>query len=210
MTQRLGRLVSPDDRDRRFQIRRQRSPLVRRYWRDSAAWLNQGDTPSCVGHAWSHWALNAPIIQSIDPMGVYRLAQCVDEWPGEEYDGTSVRAGAKVMELLGFISEYRWAWTLPPMIDALLTQGPVVLGINWYAGMDEPDRDGFLHPTGELVGGHAILATGIDVERKKIRLKNSWGQEWGENGRAWLSFDDARRLISEDGEVCLAIEKEAM
>lgn len=210
MDRKFGRLVSPDPRDRMFQVHRSRSTRVRRYWRDSAAWYDQGDTSSCVGHAWAHWAVNAPVVQRIDPFGVYTLARFLDEWDGEDYDGTSVRAGAKVMLALGYIAEYRWATTLQLAIDALLEQGPVVVGTTWYEGMFEPDRGGFIHPTGDAVGGHAYLWTGVDTKAEKIRVKNSWSQQWGQDGRAWLSFADAKQLIAEDGEVCLALEQLAI
>lgn len=210
MDRKFGRLVSPDPRDRMFQVRRSRSSRVRRYWNDSAVWYDQGETSSCVGHAWAHWAANSPIVQRINPFGVYTFSQYLDEYAGEDYEGTSVRAGAKVMKALGFIAEYRWATTLQLAIDALLEQGPVVVGTNWYEGMMEPDRDGFIHPTGEVVGGHGYLWNGVDVAKRRIRVKNSYGRKWGQRGRAWLSFDDAKRLIAEDGEVCLALEQLAI
>lgn len=136
----------------------------------------------------------------------YQRAQTMDEWPGEDYDGTSVRAGAKVLQDTGFISEYRWAWDGMEAIRAVLDIGPVVVGTNWYEGMFEPNDRGLVVPSGSIAGGHAYLIDGANLNRGLVRLKNSWSKSWGRGGRAVMTITDFSRLISEDGEACLATE----
>jgi hypothetical protein len=183
-----------------------------RYWSDRGWWGDQGATPQCVAYAWTHWLEDGPVAQPgrapcVDPAELYRAAQRADEWEGEDYDGTSVRAGAKVLKARGYIAEYRWARTIDALVYALLEQGPVVLGVNWYAGMESPDARGIVRAAGEILGGHAIVANGVNVPRGLVRLKNSWGRAWGRSGRCWLPIDDLARLVAEEGEACLAVEK---
>ena len=45
--------------------------------------------------------------------------------------------------------------------------------------MNEPDQRGFLHPTGELLGGHEYLVLGCDVEHQQVTILNSWGRRVG-------------------------------
>jgi hypothetical protein len=206
----FGRLVSKDARDKRFRISRMRAkaPRGRRVWKSSWAG-DQAATPQCVGFAWSHWLNSQPIKQFIQPSGIYQYAQHVDQWDGTDYDGTSVRAGAKVLQDLGFIESYRWGWTQEDVSQAILTLGPVVIGSNWYTDMMVPDQNGFLHPSGNIVGGHAYLLYGVDTVKKLYFLKNSWGVDWGKNGTALLAFGDLQNLLYRDGEACIGIERKA-
>lgn len=208
MQRTFGRIAKPDDRDQNYRLTapRRKSKRISRYWSDHWFFGNQGQNPYCVGFAWVHWLSNHPVRQWVNPEGVYHVAQRFDEWPGEDYEGTSVRAGAKVLQSLGFISEYRWGFDLPSIVATVLEVGPVVFGTDWYEGMSEPDKYGYLNPTGQILGGHAYLVNGVDTRRQRFRIKNSWGQDWGIKGRAYLSFADAEKLITEGGEACLAIE----
>lgn len=217
----LGRLHIPDSRDERFLLRnvlpKAEPRLTHRYWWPSGWWGDQGYTPQCVAYAWMHWLEDGPITHAprgigegpvLDPRLVYREAQRVDQWPGESYDGTSVRAGAKVLQQRGLIGSYRWGWTLADLIDSVLQLGPTVVGTWWYSEMWNTDAEGFLHVSGSRVGGHAYLVNGVNVRRGVLRLKNSWGRGWGENGAAWIGFEDMERLIHEHGEVCIADENQ--
>lgn len=210
----FGRLPSSDERDRRFLISAavDRPDREYRYWWSGGWWGDQGPLPHCVGYAWTHWLEDGPVTHKgqapiVNPAELYRAAQRVDEWPGESYDGTSVRAGAKILQEMGLIAEYRWGWDLDSLVAALLAEGPVVVGTWWYAGMMGADEKGFVRATGRRLGGHAYLVNGVNVRERRLRLKNSWGRSWGQNGHAWISFDDMERLITEDGEVCLALER---
>ena len=40
-----------------------------------------------------------------------------------------------------------------------------------------------------LCGGHVVLITGYDLNRRVFTFKNSWGSSWGDGGYGFLSFD---------------------
>ena len=197
-----GRDHAADYRD--YSLAAVRTTRRSRKWRDSQWSGNQGSEPSCVGFAWAHWLTSSPISQFADPSGIYRLAQFLDEWEGE-YDGTSVRAGAKVLALLGHVAEYRFTVDEDVLRGNLLEVGPVVIGVNWYRGMENPDSDGVIVPKGRLLGGHALLIVGYKSGR--YTLKNSWEPDWGLAGHCLLAAEHLQRLLDEDGEACLATEQ---
>ena len=209
MTRVFGRRYAQDNRDRKFLLRAA-APMaprpVRKTWR---IWWkgDQGSTPQCVGYSW-HARLRAlPNLQrDPSPEIIYAMAQRNDEWPGEDYDGSSVRGGAKSLQAMGKISAYGWAFNAQDALQWVGNHGPVVLGTNWYAGMMTPGKDGLLSVKGRSVGGHAYLLLGYDDSKSMALIQNSWGPKWGVNGRAWLSYENLDRLIQEDGEACAPTE----
>lgn len=44
-------------------------------------------------------------------------------------------------------------------------------------------------------GGHAMLVTGYDDDLGAYRLLNSWGDDWGDQGYAWLSYGAFSRQV---------------
>lgn len=213
----LGRVGTRDHRDLMYQMSELLPPTTERtfrYWWDEGYWGDQGHHPACVGFAWLHLLEDGPVTQEprtkgetrFDGLEIYREAQKRDEWAGEDYEGTSVRAGAKLLRERGLISRYYWAWDVATVERALLDLGPVVVGTDWFEGMFTPDEDGFVHPTGAWVGGHAYLLNGVNVKERKVRAKNSWGRNWGENGQFWLHYDDLATLLARYGEACVPTE----
>lgn len=213
----LGRRVASDPRDFNYLARqvlalplKPPSPRSSPYYRTGRV-LDQGSTPQCVGYSWRQWLSSAPIMSKGGPDAslVYREAQLVDEWPGQDYDGTSVRAGAKVLHALGHIHSYWWGFNSVTVRDWILDGwGTVVLGINWYEAMFHPDNDGCIEPRGPLRGGHALLCVGYSAGRKAFRLINSWGEGWGQKGRCWLRAQDLDLLLEQQGEACMAVEQQ--
>lgn len=213
---RLGRLKAFDGRSRDFPIRKliPSTTLKNRNWKCSVV-LDQGNWGSCVGNGWSHELIATPKVNIVDEKfareKIYFEAQKIDAYPGGEYPGgdgsggTSVLAGAKVVQKLGYMKEYRWAFGLQDVLLALSHYGPVVVGVDWTNNMFDPDANGFIHPTGGVAGGHCFLLTGIDVKQKYVTMHNSWGSSWGKNGEAKISFDDLQTMLNNEGEACVAV-----
>ena len=215
----LTREQKIDERDKNYLIENYFSdshplmatPLTSRFWDDNGWWGNQGNTPQCVAYAWAHWLEDGPVNQSgtppiIQPKLIYENAQKLDEWVGENYAGTSVRGGVKYLKSVGKVQNYYWTFNLQTLINSVLYLGPVVVGTNWYWNMFYPNSEGILNIGGKLAGGHAYVINGVDTKRQLFRIKNSWGRTWGKNGSAYIRFYDMKRLIAQNGEVCLAVE----
>jgi C1A family cysteine protease len=168
---------------------------------------DQGETSQCVGYSFYGLLRAKPNVQhEPTPADIYHAAQKLDAWDGEDYEGTSVRAGAKALKAAGSLKKYVWAFEIEHMIDWLANVGPCVLGIEWTSQMMNPDQDGIIKTGGAIKGGHAILALGYDDRRHMLLLKNSWGRNWGINGRCWIHYEDIDALIRQDGEACAPTE----
>lgn len=213
----FDRIPSFDERSRDYPIR----PLLqvaaatlplRSYTWSCAGVLDQGPDGACVGFGWSGELLARPaVVPGIDnaqALRLYHAAQRVDEWPGEAYEGTSVLAGAKTVKAAGFMGEYRWAFNVDDVLATLGYHGPVVVGWNWRDGMWDIDGDGYVHATGDVVGGHCVFLRAVNVRHQAVLIQNSWGIGWGMNGCAHLSWDDLEQLMADDGEACVPVNRD--
>lgn len=212
-----------DERSLEFPIRAaipERPKRRTKKWRNGVI-LDQGREGACVGFGWTAEALSTPVAVDLsrlkaeapeDPTAfahsIYQRAKVLDGWAGEDYEGTSVHAGAKAMRELGLIKEYRWCFNIEDVIDAILLKGPVVLGIYWYESMyDAPN--GIVEVSGEIVGGHCITAVGFKLAKDSatgedtIILQNSWGYNWGNFGLAEIRVRDLKALLENSGEACI-------
>lgn len=212
----LGRLQVKDERDANYLLPRLPKAATRnyQYWTARPA-LDQLDTPQCVGFSTYQWLTAFPVknVPPFSPTDLYHLAQQNDEWPGEDYDGSSVRGAFKALKDKGYVSEYRWAPDVETVVDHLLMKGPVVVGTEWTYGMFMPDDHGCIDDIdGQVVGGHAYLLIGANRLKPTrngkgaVRVLNSWGTGWADRGRAWLSFSALDVLLKKDGEACTATE----
>lgn len=210
---RLGRLPEFDDASRRFGVC-EVLPMAppRSFSWTCKTWLDQGQEGACTGFSWGHLVAARPKPRAMDNAGaetIYHRARELDQYPGEDYEGSSVLGAAKACVDFGYISSYHWAFGLAELAHAVGYLGPAVLGINWYAGMAQTTSTGLVAATGDLLGGHAILCRGVDVKRRRFRLRNSWGPQWGVAGECLVSYDDMDRLLSEQGEAAIGVVKKA-
>lgn len=191
--------------------------------------LDQGQEGSCVGHGWTGELLASP---KPDPytsplpghqyaIGVYHRAQQIDDYPGENYSGTSVLAGAKVVNERGFNDSYRWCLSIDDVRDTVIASGPVVIGIPWYDSMYETRASGLINVEGDLVGGHCLLVHGYhpgmripgedyNTRFRVFKLRNSWGPSYGKGGTGYIRYEDLRDLLANDGEACTSVGRKTV
>jgi hypothetical protein len=224
----LGRLPKKDERDYlvwQSPLRVAESMRSASYWFMGGAWLDQNGLPHCVGYSWTHWLEDGPIAQpgiigdNAYADDLYFECQRNDEWAGEDYEGTSVRAGAKLMRLRGLVSNYFFAFDIESVKLNVLERGPVVVGTPWYRSMFTPkkydDRTYVckVNKASGRAGGHAYVLNGISLTKEIdgvtgfFRLKNSWGRDWAFKGRCFISIEDVAKLLADDGEMCIASER---
>lgn len=218
-----GRIMSFDPRDQKFRARSELGiiePTVnRRFWKTGPV-LDQGTTQQCVAYTGNQLLMSYPVVNKPykTEQELYRLCQLNDEWEGEEpaYFGTSTRALMRVLRAAGLIKSYLWAFNADTIRRWLLMRGPVVIGTNWYSGMNKVDSQGFIHVTGVPEGGHETMLRGWDdtvrCPRHRVfgatRLMNSWGERWGQQGKAWVCSKDLDSLIKNNGEAAMVTEIE--
>lgn len=92
---------------------------------------------------------------------------------------------------------------------------PVVVGVktpsDWQGNFKQTVGSVYTYnnSTGFTDGGHAMVAVGYDNELQAIKLMNSWGPSWGNNGFVWLSnksYEEMRLTYrSHDGTKSLPI-----
>jgi len=216
----FGRVYKEDKRDLDFKIDEilttiDMPDISEKFWWADGWTGNQGATSHCVSYSWSHWFEDGPVIQDAiigrqkpvyDTTILYNTFRKYDGIEGN-YDGTTVRAGAKTFQKLGIINEYRWAQTIEDVINTLLYLGPMVVGTKWTEGMNNPSSaQHIIRPSGRASGGHAYLLNGINMEKELFRIKNSWGSTWGYRSAAYIRFSDFEKLLKDRGEACVAFE----
>lgn len=224
----FDRRVHFDDKSRAFPIRSligPQVPRVERQWRPGLT-VDQGSEGACVGFGWTGELLASPVRVKVTnetagntlARGIYTRAKQIDEYPGEDYDGTSVLAGAKVLVERGYMPEYRWAFGIDDLIDTIVAHGPVVVGTDWHDSMYETRPSGLIDISGPIVGGHCWLIYGYHpamrirgedwkARYEVLRMRNSWGYGYGIGGSGLIKVEDMDTLLKAQGECCVPVRR---
>lgn len=221
---RLDRLPEFDEQSREYPVRAlltsdQQQP--RGYTWSVNHWFDQGSDGACVGFAGAHELVARPSEVQLPREGnafakedLYWEAQKIDPWAGGAYpgaspfyEGTSILAGQKVLQRLGYIEEYRWAFGVEDLALAVGYKGPAIIGVPWYQGMFKVHSCGFIHVTGSQAGGHAVVVHSVDADDHYFRIWNSWGRDWGNEGTAKVSFEEMAKLLASWGEAVIPITR---
>lgn len=192
-------------------------PPERVSWTPFAPALDQGREGACAGFA-TAGAVNVATIATHGEigtgpfmlreeaaLGLYKRAQQLDEWAGEDYSGTSVTAVMKAAREAQLITGYRWAFGTRQLAHGLRL-GPAVIGIPWTSGMYRTDARGVVQVTGAKVGGHALVVTGFDPKHPltggaAFEWLNSWGPSYGRAGVGVIPAGSLGQLLAGIGEV---------
>lgn len=158
---------------------------------DSTAWwefFDQGSEGACVGFSVSRMMtlLNR---KRYDAMALYAEARRVDDWPGEDYSGTSVRAGCDVARKTGMWISH--AGTISgPLLGEGIDQNRWALSVSEIAVCLSPSD-----------AGATVMNAGY------VTLLNSWGR-FGYPHFVRLPLDALQRLVfQEDGEATVVVDR---
>lgn len=85
------------------------------------------------------------------------------------------------------------------LITSLNDNNPVVIGFEVFSGFDELDSsDPVVKMPGPMdftLGGHSVCLVGYSIPENKFLAKNSFGQDWGDNGYFWMPFGYASAYV---------------
>jgi hypothetical protein len=199
--------------------------------------LNQGREASCVGHALAA-AINY-LNQKRDTKFtasrrmLYEMARKNDEWPGEDYEGSSIRGAIKGWKNMGVCSEelypytegssgmlnieaakearsngigayYRLAPNLSHFHAALNESGVIIASANVHSGWNKLKEEEIpYNEEQKVLGGHAFAIVGYNSEG--FRVQNSWGKSWADSGKAIWKYEDWVENIMDAWIVTLAL-----
>lgn len=122
----------------------------------------------------------------------YQEAQCLP--PTDE-----IRANARDYTIKSYRRLQREGM-LFAIREALSNEKPVVIAMRVFPSFEEWRGDGNYRHDPDIefqVDFHAVTVVGYDDERRALKVINSWGQEWGDDGFFWMDYRAARQLIAE-------------
>lgn len=187
--------------------------------------LDQGREGACTGYGLATVAnyllrvrRKSPNADEVSAWMLYTMAKRYDEWPGEDYEGSSARGAIKGWYKHGLCARQLWQDRDPDAslatersVDALQRPLGAYFRVNhkdlvaMHAAISEV---GVLYATSSvhegwqdvksgdeaivykpgLIGGHAFAIIGYN--RDGFWIQNSWGPSWGAGGLALLSYTD--------------------
>lgn len=221
---RLGRHVEHDPRSRDYPFMApQTVPIQNVLWPRLSGPFDQGQIGSCTGNATAgavntkplhgaHPASNKILVEA-DALKIYEMATHLDSSPGSyppDDTGSSGLAAAKAAKKLGLIGSYQHAFNLHAALQALM-HGPVITGVAWYEGFDNPDSNDEVFISGQVRGGHELEVRGFSLGRSAdysdslVIAENSWGPNWGNAGMFSFTVATWAQLLAEQGDVTVLV-----
>jgi C1A family cysteine protease len=127
---------------------------------------------------------------------VYTYGICAEKlWP---YDTSLFSVSPTINSYedakLRTIKNYYKVNGLNNILDALNRDYPIVASMHVYSNFNniEYSKDFILtmpSAADDLIGGHALVLVGYDLNKKLVLCRNSFGEHWCMNGYFWVPFD---------------------
>jgi hypothetical protein len=184
------------------------TPIVR--WKAPTI-LDQGQTPHCVGFTGADFIGDEPVLSEVNNAlgdALYYECKIIDGEAGQE-NGSDMRSIGKVLKNRGRIDAYAFAVTVDEIRTWVRTNGPVLMGTNWYNSMFHPDPRGMISIAGSIAGGHAWSIIGHDATPDIAApwiAQNHWGTNWADKGFFYFDDNTLSRLLSEQGDALVTME----
>lgn len=188
--------------------------------------LDQGKEGACTGFGLATVAnyllRRRKVVADPKPVSarmLYEMAKRYDEWPGENYSGSSARGCMKGWHKHGVCGDECWPYkasnrgerlTESRTSDALkrplgayyrvnhkdivaMHTAMAEVGILYATGIvhdgwSQIGKDGVIPFTKDIQGGHAFAIVAYDS--RGFWIQNSWGDDWGKDGFALITYDD--------------------
>lgn len=188
--------------------------------------LDQGQEGACTGFGLATVANFLLKCRSVDPDGtpvsarmLYELARRYDEWPGEQYSGSSARGAMKGWHKHGVCKEITWPYN-PQIPDNQLTdpraEDAADRPLGSYGRVNHKDlvcmhaalaEVGILYATAKVHKGWSHVPQDgripfspdpvgghafaiVAYDKEGFWIQNSWGAGWGKDGFGHLTYDD--------------------
>lgn len=189
--------------------------------------LDQGSEGACTGYGLAtvaNYLLRCrkrhPDKTAVSPRMIYELARRYDDWPGEDYSGSSARGAMKGWHKHGVCAEDLWpgksaeavrhGLTEERACDAWLRPLGAYFRVNhrdlvaMHAAIAEVGvlyATALVHDGWERVGPDGMIEPSfafggghafaiVAYDRHGFWIQNSWGTGWGKGGLARLTYDD--------------------
>lgn len=218
---RLGRHVNHDERSKRYAFRAPDRVTLRTVHHERhVPVFDQGTLGRCVptsglgclatGHLFqAYQSLVSPPYPLSDggAVSAYRDVTRMDPYDGEWEPNDTGSDGLSMAKLLvskGAIAGYQHTFSLSDMLAALM-KSPLITGTVWRRDMYQPDRNGIVHPTGAVQGGHEYVIDSFDAQTNLVGFTNSWGTSWGWQGRFFMRAEDFGTLLEQNGDVTMFV-----
>ena len=187
--------------------------------------LDQGTEGACTGFGLATVANFLLRRRRVDPDDIpvsarmfYEMARRHDEWPGQDYSGSSARGAMKGWHQHGVCGDEVWPYEpgsegvlddvrakdaqrrplgayfrvnhrdIVAMHSAIAEVQILYATAMVHEGWGTVGSDGMIPYSETRTGGHAFALVAYD--ERGFWLQNSWGSDWGHDGFALVTYDD--------------------
>lgn len=196
--------------------------------------LDQGKDGACTGFALAsvvNLLMRKRVARErrlVSPQMLYTMARRYDEWPGDKYDGSSLRGALRGFYNNGACDEALWptAKTMELAIEAAKNARSVTLGAYYRLRPNLSDYHAAISETGAIFASAAVHAGWDSPAKGRIEpragaqlhafaivgyddqgfwIQNSWGPKWAVGGMAHWPYKDWAANIEDAWVLQLAV-----